>query len=305
MDKKYWIDTDVGDDIDDMFAILLAANGGLPLAGVSTVFRNSLRRAKMTRYLLGFTAQKDIPVYAGIDDPLVQSVANIFPPEMLDKEIRNGEYFLPQWNDEIDGERVSKVHAVDALIEAAEKSELTLFAIGPLTNIAVAMRKAPESMKRLKKIVLIGGIYDERQPEWNIACDPEAAHIVFSFGVPVYAMGAEVVRKCPLTQQMQERFADMGKLGKVITEFLDQWNGHYGVRQPILYDTLAIASELGVKTEYELTYVRVGLMGDNDDRYLTLASPEQKGGYYPVHVCRSFDYDAWQNLMINTVKKTP
>ncbi len=303
MDKKYWIDTDVGDDIDDMFALLLAANANLPLVGISTVFRNSVRRAKMTEYLLGFTVQKDIPVYAGVDAPFLQDVANIFPPEMLAKEIKDGEYFLPQWNEEIDGMKVKQKHAVDALIESANAGGLTLIAIGPFTNVAMAMRKAPQAMKKLEKIILIGGIYDERKPEWNIACDPEAAQIVFSFGVPVYAMGAEVVRNCPLTDQMQGKFPSMGKLGRIIGKFIDQWNEHYGVRPPILYDTLAIAGELGVKTAYAPMYVRVGLMSDKEDRYLTLVSKEPQNGYYPVNVCQVFDFNAWQELIEKVVLK--
>ena len=74
MEEKYIIDTDIGDDVDDAFAVMLAAKSQLNVVGITTVFRNAMQRAKMAKYLLRLIGREDIPVIAGIDTPIVQKM---------------------------------------------------------------------------------------------------------------------------------------------------------------------------------------------------------------------------------------
>ncbi|GHV02451.1 ribosylpyrimidine nucleosidase [Clostridia bacterium] len=263
---KYIIDTDIGDDIDDAFAVAFAANAGLNLIGITTVFRNSVQRARMTKRLLALCGRTDIPVYAGVDQPFVQRIENLLPKEMIEKEMAKGYYELPQYMPEMDAVGYNDDrHAVDFIIESAEKygKELVLIPIGPFTNIAMAIRKAPEIMKNVGEIRLIGGFYFQDVPEWNVACDPEAARILYTFGIPIKAVGIDITTKCPLSQ---EDVADLRRAcdggNALICRMMDKWFAHYGQKAPIMHDPLVIASILddGV-VGYEDKYVLIGLEG--------------------------------------------
>ena len=80
MHYKYIIDTDIGDDVDDTFAVILAANAPMDLIGITTVFRNAKQRAQMAQYLLKLIHHEEIPVYAGLDKPILQRIENLLPP---------------------------------------------------------------------------------------------------------------------------------------------------------------------------------------------------------------------------------
>ncbi len=184
MDRKYIIDTDIGDDIDDAFAVAQALEYGLDVIGVTTVFRNVEERAQIARKLLEACGRRDIPVFSGLG-------------KGLKGELRTDEH-LCQWMPELvryreerdgDGKR-----AVDFLLDAAAKykRKLTVIAIGPLTNIAAAIRKAPEIMSGIGKILLMGGDYSRQYCEWNILCDVEAANVVFSSECSLVCIGYDV-----------------------------------------------------------------------------------------------------------------
>ena len=81
-------------------------------------------------------------------------------------------------------------------------NRITLLAIGPLTNLARAYEKDPDAFRLAKKIMLMGGNYSEKEAEWNILCDPEAAERVFSSGVPITAVGIDVTRNCTFDDAM-------------------------------------------------------------------------------------------------------
>lgn len=300
MAERYIIDTDIGDDIDDAFAVLLALKGGLPVIGITTVFRNCIQRAKLTKRFLSLSGFGDIPVYAGADYPLVQCVENIFPPEVLAKEMRAGVYTLPQWTKDLDSEVIATGNAIDYIIDVARSGhELKVLALGPLTNLALAIRKAPDIISKVKEIIFIGGCYSELQTEWNIACDPEAAHIVFSSGIPVYALGLELVKHCPLTTEMRSRLLELGKLGEMLLLTLEMWVAHYGERPPVLYDALAAAYAIDRKlVDFSPCYVRVGLMGDEVNRYKTMAFKTQESESHLIFAGKSFDEKAWEKIFM-------
>ena len=158
---KIILDTDIGDDIDDAFALSIALNEpNCELLGVTTVFRNAYKRAKMASYLIK-TFNQNIKVYAGCDVPLIANVSDLLSSEIKAKEKldETGKYLLPQYLPVMDQGVVEEKHAVDFIIEMAHKCphELVVVGIGPLTNIALAIRKDPEITKLIKEIRIMGG----------------------------------------------------------------------------------------------------------------------------------------------------
>lgn len=295
MEKKYVIDTDIGDDVDDAFAVMLAAKSEMDVLGVTTVFRNAKQRAQMTQYLLRLIGRGDIPVYAGVDRALIQKIENLLPREMIEEEMKNGHYTLPQYAEEMSSEKVRTENAVDFLIGAAEKygKDLTIVAIGPLTNMAIAIRKAPEAMSRIAELRLIGGNYLQRKPEWNVACDPEAARIVFTSGIPVKAIGIDTTMRCPLSDERMEKLRSLGnESANLICDMIRRWTAHYGYERPVMHDPLAIANclEDGIVgfTEKNVT---AGLTGA--ERGCTLPSDRENSETGRISVATCVDADAF------------
>jgi len=246
-DYKIILDTDIGDDVDDLFALLFTETAKLNVIGYTTVFRNSLQRAKMIKYILRKLSLRNIPVYAGIDKPLVQRIQDLRTPEMYEKEEKLGYYRLPQYLDDMDGEVVDKGNAVDFIIESAKKygKELVIMAIGPLTNVALAIAKEPEIMRGVKEIRIIAGAYGADFAEWNVLCDPEAARMVFTSGIEIKVFGLNVTSKCPLTDDMLNVLKSLkNKDVKFIKTMIDMWFEHYKFDRPVMHDPLLVASFL-------------------------------------------------------------
>lgn len=190
---KYIIDTDIGDDIDDAFALDLALKQGVDLVCVTTVFRNTRERAQIAKRMCGLFGA-DVPVYAGYGDTLNGSMAT---------NVR-----LCQWTPELEDyapDNTEAEEAVDAILNAARRygQGLTVLALGPLTNIARAIEKDAAAMRSIGGIVMMGGDYTNHYAEWNICCDVEAANIVFSAGIPITAFGHDITAGARLSYEEQ------------------------------------------------------------------------------------------------------
>lgn len=240
--RKIIIDTDIGDDIDDAFAIALAVcSPELQLAGVTTVFRNAERRAKMCRLLLDSYGKGTLPICAGIDQPLLQN-----PPHLSgDRTAPDGSFIPCQFTSEMEACGCDAMHAVDFLIRTIRKSpgEVTLVPIAPLTNIAVAIRMAPDIVGKVRSICLMGGYFTQNVAEWNILCDPEAADIVFRSGIPIQAIGLDVTLRCKLEGRMLEDFRLLrSRSASVLNTMMAGWLESGTQTAPVLHDPLVIAS---------------------------------------------------------------
>lgn len=197
--KKIILDCDPG--MDDSVAIVMAAksldvdllavttvNGNYPLAVTSLNARKVLEMLRI----------ENIPVAGGMDRPLFREVPSDPFSHGADGQAEN---FLP---DPL--LPLSKKHAVDLIIELvkAYPDEVTIVATGPLSNVALAMIKAPEIKAMIKEIVAISGAFglneyafynatgDTPQSEWNVYVDPEAAKVVYESGVHLLALGLDV-----------------------------------------------------------------------------------------------------------------
>ena len=244
---KIILDTDIGDDIDDAFALLLMVESGhFDVLGVTTVFRNAEKRAKMASYLLA-SLKKDVKVYPGCDIPLITTVEKIVSPEIRAKEKKDpdGKYHLPQYDGKMDGAKIESVHAVDFIIESVHRHpyEVTLVPIGPYTNIALAIRKDPSIVPLIKEIRIMGGGLNQNFSEWNVWCDPEAAYILFTSGVKLSTVGLNVTMQTALDKSyIEEMKASQSKPILLVYEMMMKWFEHYQFASPVMHDPLTIAS---------------------------------------------------------------
>ncbi|MGP6174056.1 uridine-preferring nucleoside hydrolase UriH [Corynebacterium sp. A21] len=210
--KKIILDCDPGHD--DAVAIILAAgNPAIDLLGITTIGGNQTL-PKVTHNaltVLTVLGQTEVPVYAGCTRPLVQKV-EVAPDIHGDSGMEIHGYELPEPAIDV----VADVHAVDYIIDTVMNNEpgtITLVPTGPLTNIALAVRKEPRIAERVKEVVLMGGGYHEGNwsavAEFNIMVDPEAAHIVFNESWPLTMVGLDLTHQALATADVEKRLVDL------------------------------------------------------------------------------------------------
>lgn len=215
--KKIILDCDPGHD--DAIAILLAlGHPDIDLLAITTVVGNQTlekvtHNAQAIIELVGAT---HIPIAAGCARPLVRSIQNA--AEVHGISGLDGTH-LPEPTHSLDPR-----HAVDLIIETLKShppKTITLVPIAGLTNIALAVRKAPEIVELVKEVVLMGGGYHKGNrsavAEFNIAIDPEAAHIVFNERWPLTMVGLDLTHQAKPTDQIM---ADIGNLNSPISQFV-------------------------------------------------------------------------------------
>ncbi len=241
------IDTDPGQD--DAVAILLAlASPELSVLGITTVAGNVplALTAKNARIVCELAGRTDIPVFAGCEAPLVRP--------LVTAEYVHGKSGLDGISLPEPQMPLAEGHAVDFLIETLRTEpagSVTLCPIGPLTNIATALRQAPDIGPRIAEIVLMGGAYFEvgnvtPAAEFNIYVDPEAADIVFKSGIPLVVMPLDVTHKVLTTRARVEAFRGLGtQVGHAVaswTDFFERYDmAKYGSEGAPLHDPCTIA----------------------------------------------------------------
>ena len=265
--KRIILDTDPG--IDDACAILLAlASPELSLEGLSIVHGNcSLQQATINGLsILELGNAGHIPVAAGCELPLVQPS---LPAPETHGNTGLGYAKLPEPRTEPQVQ-----HGCDFLIEKimSNPGEITLVAIGPLTNVALAIRQEPRVASALKELIIMGGAIRHEGnatalAEYNTFVDPHAAHIVYHAGIPTTLVPLDVTYQCVLTQ------SDVGRLlqtdspltrfiadaTRFYMEFHDEFQGVQGcaINDPLAL-ALAFAPDL---CEFQELYVDVDISG--------------------------------------------
>ncbi len=256
--QKIIIDTDIGDDIDDAFAIQYALmHPDIDLLGVTTVYKNALQRALMTKNLLNKNGRGDIKVYVGNDNPISEPLK----PFIYEKNV-NGKTQLLSFENSIAQSHIETQSAVDFIVETADKNpaEITLICIGPLTNIARAILKAPESMRNFKQLLIMGGNY-KGHLEWNIMCDPEAADIVFNSGLNVKCVGSDLTEQCIFSKNDLITYLSYdNEAYKYINSMMKDWI-IYNMRPPIMHDALAVSMLVTDFISFLPSKVEVPLIG--------------------------------------------
>ena len=248
MARRIIIDTDPG--IDDAVAILLAlaAPEELEILGIVAVAGNlplplTERNARRVCELAG---RADIPVYAGCARPLLRPLATA---EHIHAETDRDRLLLPE---PTMGLRAQ--HGVDFLVETlrtAEAGTITLCALGPLTNIAMALIKAPEIAGKIGELVIMGGACFELgnvtpAAEFNIHVDPHAAALVVDSGVPITMMPLDATHQLLTTSPRLDALRTLGnRCGRAVVALLASFERNrrakFGARATALHDPSVIA----------------------------------------------------------------
>lgn len=217
--QRILIDTDPG--VDDAFAIFLAMHSPeLHVEAITTVCGNApvMQATQNLLTILGVLDLNEFPIIAqGAAEPLVKplvTAAHVHGEDGLGNtsQLRSadGSLLYPPANTE-----VSSMAGVDLILEMAARypDELVIVTLGPLTNIAKAIRKDASKMQRLQKIVVMGGVFEEYgnvtlTAEFNIFVDPHAAYEVFHFGVPIHIAPLDATHQVVLTGERLHAEAD-------------------------------------------------------------------------------------------------
>jgi purine nucleosidase len=231
--EKVIIDTDVGDDIDDAFALALAVRSPqVQILGVTTTFGDTELRAKLADRLLGEAGREDIPVAVGIPtQPKTTFTQRIYA---------EGGHFAKK----------SHPAAVDFILRQIKQhpGEITLVCIGPLVNVGAIIDKDPTTFRELKRVVMMGGSIDRGygepyapptppEPEWNIVNAIPQAQKLFRAGVPIYMMPLDSTQ----LKMDETKRAFLFRQATPLTEALSALYYEWGQRTPTLYDPMTIA----------------------------------------------------------------
>jgi purine nucleosidase len=232
--EKVILDTDIGDDIDDAFALALALRSPeLQIIGITTTFGDTETRAKLLDRFLAEVGRPEIRVAAGAPSPPKTTLTQ--------RRYAEGSHFA----------KPSHANAVAFLLEQIQRypGQITLIAIGPLMNIGAAIDKDPATFRKLKRVIMMGGSIKRGygdlgfgppqgpQPEWNILNDIPSAQKLFAAGVPLFVMPLDATQLKLDEVKRAFLFSQGTPLTDALTLLYHQW----GQETPTLFDPMTIA----------------------------------------------------------------
>jgi len=250
--QSVWLDTDIGDDTDDILALaLICASPELSLAGVSTVWGDTSGRARLVRTLLttlpGPLARTRVAAGCGRPLPgLHQHHLDMWPngpaarKDFVQRACARPASMLPA---------APREHGVELLAAhlRAHPGQTVPIGIGAMTNLATLLHRFPEVRSAIPRFALMAGDFKRGEWEWNVRCDPLAAAIVLESGVPIDFLPWEVGMACTVSaSQVKRLHAARTRPGRLISRAVRLWQDS---RQkitgcpdlPHLYDPMAVA----------------------------------------------------------------
>jgi purine nucleosidase len=282
--QKIILDTDIGDDIDDAYALTLALHSPeFEILGVTTAWGDTVLRAKLAARLLATDGARNIPVDAGIPTHAKSAFSQ------------------RAWA--ATGPASSHANGVDFLLAEARRypHQVTLIAIGPLTNIGAAIDRDPASFRLLNRVVLMGGSIHcgygnpratpppPPQPEYNIAMDPGAARKLLASGVPIFMMPLDSTQwklDDPKLAQVAARSTPATDALLVLTT---EWQLATHQHTPTLYDAMAVTYALRPEI-CPTTPLRLQVDGKGFTRVVD--------GQTNAHACLKANGDAFFQLLL-------
>ena len=322
MPRKVILDCDPGHD--DAVAILLAyGNPEVELLAITTVAGNQTldRTTLNARRVCTVAGIRDVPIAAGCDRPLLR--------ELITAAHVHGESGLdgPSWPEP--DVPLADVHAVDLIIDLllASDREVTLLPTGPLTNIALAVRREPRIVSRVQEVVLMGGsaTRGNQTPaaEFNVLVDPEAAAIVFEAGWPLTMVGLDLTRQARVTPEVLNRLLRLGSpLSRVVVQMLEAYRDHHrrqsvdppglhpGIwpgeleREPPLHDPCAVARVIEPAcVECVEAFVAVETQGRWTSGMTVTDFQPSPGRPFNARVATRLDVDRFWDLVVSAVER--
>lgn len=224
------LDTDIGTDVDDALALgVLLGSPEVRLLGCTTVYGDTVLRARLTRRLARL-AGHDVPVVAGAAATLTER--EVFWPG---HEGRAHEGLA----DEAVRDDVGAAELLTATA-AADPGTVDVVAVGPLTNIAHAIRADPAFAGNVRRLYIMGGRFDAAEAEHNFRSDPEAARIVFESEVRAVVCGLEVTQRLRIAGPGIERVTAAGGFGAALGREIAAWCGFTGDDWSVPHDPLTV-----------------------------------------------------------------
>jgi inosine-uridine nucleoside N-ribohydrolase len=232
--EKIIIDTDIGDDIDDAFAVALALRSPeVQILGISTVFGDTQVRARLLDRLLGEAGRQDIPVLMGTPTDAKTSLTQ--------RRYAEGGHFA----------RATHAVAVPFILDQIRRApgQVTLVCIGPLVNVGALIDQDAATFRKLRRVVLMGGSIERGygdlgyskphgpDAEWNIKNDPRSAQKLLASGVPVFMMPLDSTQLKLDEYKRAVLFQAATPLTDALTLLYHQW----GQETPTLFDPMTIA----------------------------------------------------------------
>ncbi len=289
MSTKLLIDTDIGTNVDDAFALVLAAMlPNVELVGVTTVGGAVTVRAQLARKVLNLAGKRGVSVSAGCAQGLVEPPSRHFPEQAT---------FL----DEVDKLFFPPANAVDFLRETIRRhpGDLVVLTLGPLTNLAIALRAEVPLGRLIRRLVIMAGAEGLPYAETNVRLDPEAAHIVFNSGVPFVLVPKDITQHAVMPQPLLDRLKSSGSaLHQALWAMTQAWLQVSGMTAPVFNDPLAVAIAISPElATFERVRVEVELHGTHTRGY-TIIKPEPTG---PGLIVRSVDWEGFWRLVETTL----
>jgi purine nucleosidase len=281
--RRVVLDTDIGSDVDDALALgMLLGSPEVDLVGVTTVYGDTALRARLARRLVGL-AGADVPCYAGAQDTLAGR-----PVWWAGHE---GGLFT-----DLDVEQVAPRPGADFLMGAAQRTaDLDVIAIGPLTNVATALKAGA----KFRHLTVMGGSFVADQPEHNFKSDPEAARIVFTSGIPATVCGLEITTQVRIDPDGLARIAAAGAVGSALAAEIDQYWRFRGQRyntphdpvaaltllRPDLFQTAAVEVAVSIEEPAGLSVATAALA--SPVRMVTAIDAEAAGEEILARICQN------------------
>ena len=234
--EKLLVDTDIGNDIDDTVCLAyLLCQKQCEILGITTVSGEPVVRAKLTSAMLKAAGRDDIPIYPGVEQPLLTQQK---------QPVAHQAKYLPKWPHET---KFPEGQAIEFMRRTIRENpnEVTLLGIGPMTNIALLFAVDPEIPLLLKRLVIMCGAFTYRykgEPclsEWNARCDPYATAMVYNAPVRnIVSVGLDVTTEVVLEKdELIKRFNT--DILKVVMDFSGIYD--YTRQEIVFHDPLAAA----------------------------------------------------------------
>lgn len=291
------IDTDIGTDVDDAYAILLALSSPeLNLRGLTLVHANLETRLKITAKLLKLADRTDVPVALGETHTMNRER----PLTWLGNEGRGIDF------SDVEGFQPVGEHAAEFIARTASEKpgEVTLITIGPLTNAGILLRDFPREAAMLRGIVTMGSTFNGFGPEnagreHNAAVDPEATMMLLESGIPLLLVGWNVTIQ---TSLVRERMAEIAALNtpmsRLIVTMTEDWLQMCKRDNTAMHDPLAVAAafDSGV----------VGTISVTPE--IRMESPESviyhpAGDESPIRICNTVDVTRFEGLFFPRIMR--
>jgi len=314
--RRVIIDTDPGND--DALALIMGLRSpSLDLEAITVcpgnLGPNYEQQVKNALFLVDLAGRSGkVPVYAGMPHPILNKPYPV-------ATFIHGKYGLGNFEVPSVKQPAEREHAVDAMrrIILQSPGEITIIALGGFTNIAMAMLRDPAFTRALKGILFVGGRYASPglPPSYNVLVDPEAAHVVFTSGVPITLVGADVISRDSILHD--EDFDHIAAFNTRLSRFFIQSNdlrrtfekAHRGTTGSTNPDPIAIATAINpsLALRYEPVFMQVELQGELTRGLLVYGNDIYAGHPTPppnADICVQASPEVFRQMVFSTLSAT-